>query len=214
MLCSSYDLLSKKQAELERKNYQLIIMDESHCIKNDKSARTRAAEPLMKVLLTEKHIIPKYPHFLEGKHYLLVVDFAQIKYTIWKTVKKHMLSERYLTLDSKVLFDTVAPLTCFLKVYLLRNSAIFYHSVAPLARCTAIGWRDLGLLWRQVRSCVRLDFDREPPKIQPRVEGSSSCTQLLQIVNISKTQSLWIVFDEIVEDLTQSGSPVMEDQTQ
>jgi hypothetical protein len=49
MLCSSYDLLSKKQAELERKNYQLIIMDESHCIKNDKSARTRAAEPLMKV---------------------------------------------------------------------------------------------------------------------------------------------------------------------
>jgi SWI/SNF-related matrix-associated actin-dependent regulator 1 of chromatin subfamily A len=45
----SYDLLSKKQAELERKDYQLVIMDESHCIKNDKSARTRAAEPLMKV---------------------------------------------------------------------------------------------------------------------------------------------------------------------
>jgi SWI/SNF-related matrix-associated actin-dependent regulator 1 of chromatin subfamily A len=59
MFCSSYDLLSKKQAELERKNYQLIIMDESHCIKNDKSARTRAAEPLMKVSI----------HILEGKHY-------------------------------------------------------------------------------------------------------------------------------------------------
>ena len=26
-------------------------MDESHCIKNDKSVRTRAAEPLMKVIL-------------------------------------------------------------------------------------------------------------------------------------------------------------------
>jgi len=48
-LVSSYDLLSKKQAELERINYQLIIMDESHCIKSDKSARTRAAVPLMKV---------------------------------------------------------------------------------------------------------------------------------------------------------------------
>ncbi len=56
MLCSSYDLLSKKQAELERKNYQLIIMDESHCIKNDKSARTRAAEPLMKVTNRETNI--------------------------------------------------------------------------------------------------------------------------------------------------------------
>jgi len=44
----SYDLLSKKQAELKNKNYQLIIMDESHCLKNEKSARTKAAEPLMK----------------------------------------------------------------------------------------------------------------------------------------------------------------------
>ncbi len=57
MLCSSYDLLSKKQAELERKNYQLIIMDESHCIKNDKSARTKAAEPLMKVTNRETNNI-------------------------------------------------------------------------------------------------------------------------------------------------------------
>ena len=29
--------------------FQLVIMDESHCIKNDKSARTKAAEPIMKV---------------------------------------------------------------------------------------------------------------------------------------------------------------------
>ncbi len=57
MFCSSYDLLSKKQAELERKNYQLIIIDESHCIKNDKSARTRAAEPLMKVTNREQTVL-------------------------------------------------------------------------------------------------------------------------------------------------------------
>jgi len=50
----SYDLLSKKTKELSKKGFQLVIMDESHCIKNDKSARTRAADPLMREC---KHLI-------------------------------------------------------------------------------------------------------------------------------------------------------------
>jgi len=50
----SYDLLSKKNKELMQKKFQLVIMDESHCIKNDKSARTKAAEPIMK---ESKHLI-------------------------------------------------------------------------------------------------------------------------------------------------------------
>ena len=44
----SYDLLTKKRDELLKKNYQLVILDESHMIKDGKSARTRAAEPLAK----------------------------------------------------------------------------------------------------------------------------------------------------------------------
>jgi len=44
----SYDLLSKKSSELMKKKFNLVIMDESHCIKNDKSVRTKAAEPLMR----------------------------------------------------------------------------------------------------------------------------------------------------------------------
>ena len=44
----SYDLLGKKANELAKKRFNLVIMDESHSIKNDKSARTKAAEPLMR----------------------------------------------------------------------------------------------------------------------------------------------------------------------
>ena len=44
----SYDLVTKKQAELKQKAYQFIILDESHCIKDFKSARTKAVEPLIK----------------------------------------------------------------------------------------------------------------------------------------------------------------------
>jgi len=44
----SYDLVSKKQNELQQKNFQFIIVDESHCIKDSKSARTKAVEPLLK----------------------------------------------------------------------------------------------------------------------------------------------------------------------
>jgi len=44
----SYDLVCKKQKELQQKNYQFIILDESHCIKDFKSARTKAVEPLLK----------------------------------------------------------------------------------------------------------------------------------------------------------------------
>ena len=42
----SYDLLTKKREELLKKNYQLVILDESHMIKDVKSARTKAADPL------------------------------------------------------------------------------------------------------------------------------------------------------------------------
>jgi len=53
----SYDLVSKKSEDLKKKNFQFIIMDESHLIKDSRSARTKAAEPLFKsskflVLLT------------------------------------------------------------------------------------------------------------------------------------------------------------------
>ena len=44
----SYDLVSKKARELQQKNFQFVIVDESHCIKDSKSARTKAVEPLLK----------------------------------------------------------------------------------------------------------------------------------------------------------------------
>ena len=44
----SYDLVSKKLKELQQKNYQFVIVDESHCIKDYKSGRTKAVEPLLK----------------------------------------------------------------------------------------------------------------------------------------------------------------------
>ena len=50
----TYELVSKKQKELREKNYQFIILDESHCIKDFKSARTKALEPLLKAT---KHLI-------------------------------------------------------------------------------------------------------------------------------------------------------------
>lgn len=42
----SYDLLSKKKEELLKKNFQLLILDESHMIKDSRSARCKAVEPL------------------------------------------------------------------------------------------------------------------------------------------------------------------------
>jgi len=50
----SYDLVTKKQNELMKKNFQFIILDESHCIKDFKSARTKAVEPLLKSC---KHLV-------------------------------------------------------------------------------------------------------------------------------------------------------------
>ena len=44
----SYDLVGKKLTELQQKNYQFVIVDESHCIKDYKSGRTKAVEPLLK----------------------------------------------------------------------------------------------------------------------------------------------------------------------
>ncbi|CAL1526744.1 unnamed protein product [Lymnaea stagnalis] len=44
----SYDLLSKKTVELNEKRFKVIIMDESHFLKNAKTVRTRAAMPLLK----------------------------------------------------------------------------------------------------------------------------------------------------------------------
>ena len=44
----SYDLLSKKEAELVHKNFQVAIVDESHFLKNHKSNRFQAAEKILK----------------------------------------------------------------------------------------------------------------------------------------------------------------------
>ncbi|RUS78192.1 hypothetical protein EGW08_014051 [Elysia chlorotica] len=43
----SYDLLARKALELKQKNFRIIIMDESHFLKNYKSGRTRVAMPLL-----------------------------------------------------------------------------------------------------------------------------------------------------------------------
>ncbi|XP_014771023.1 SWI/SNF-related matrix-associated actin-dependent regulator of chromatin subfamily A-like protein 1 isoform X2 [Octopus bimaculoides] len=43
----SYDLMSKKSNELLTKKFKIVIMDESHFLKNFKSARTKAALPLL-----------------------------------------------------------------------------------------------------------------------------------------------------------------------
>ena len=50
----SYDLVGKKQRELLDKRFKFIILDESHSIKDFKSARTKALEPLLKVA---KHLL-------------------------------------------------------------------------------------------------------------------------------------------------------------
>ncbi|GFO17797.1 swi/snf-related matrix-associated actin-dependent regulator of chromatin subfamily a-like protein 1 [Plakobranchus ocellatus] len=43
----SYDLLSKKAQELKKQQFKIIIMDESHFLKNYKTVRTKAAMPLL-----------------------------------------------------------------------------------------------------------------------------------------------------------------------
>jgi len=42
----SYDLLKKKGGELARKDYQFVILDESHMVKEAKTGRYKAVEPL------------------------------------------------------------------------------------------------------------------------------------------------------------------------
>ncbi|GAB1603374.1 SWI/SNF-related matrix-associated actin-dependent regulator of chromatin subfamily A-like protein 1 isoform X2 [Argonauta hians] len=44
----SYDIMSKKSKELLAKKFKVVIMDESHFLKNFKSARTKAALPILK----------------------------------------------------------------------------------------------------------------------------------------------------------------------
>ncbi|XP_038077029.1 SWI/SNF-related matrix-associated actin-dependent regulator of chromatin subfamily A-like protein 1 [Patiria miniata] len=44
----SYDLMHRKAAELKQFRFQIIIMDECHFLKNVKTARTKAALPLLK----------------------------------------------------------------------------------------------------------------------------------------------------------------------
>ncbi|XP_006814094.2 SWI/SNF-related matrix-associated actin-dependent regulator of chromatin subfamily A-like protein 1 [Saccoglossus kowalevskii] len=44
----SYDMMSRKAEELKTKRFQVVIMDESHSLKNFKTARTKAAMPLLK----------------------------------------------------------------------------------------------------------------------------------------------------------------------
>ncbi|XP_064613753.1 SWI/SNF-related matrix-associated actin-dependent regulator of chromatin subfamily A-like protein 1 [Liolophura sinensis] len=43
----SYDLMARKAQELKQKHFEVIIMDESHLLKNIKTARTKAAMPLL-----------------------------------------------------------------------------------------------------------------------------------------------------------------------
>ena len=42
----SYDLVKKKKEELVKKDFQFVILDESHMIKDSKSGRSQAVEPL------------------------------------------------------------------------------------------------------------------------------------------------------------------------
>ena len=44
----SYDLVKKKKDELMKREYQFVILDESHMIKDWKSGRSQAVEPLAK----------------------------------------------------------------------------------------------------------------------------------------------------------------------
>ena len=41
MLVISYDLLSRKESELLQKDYQVVILDEAHFIKDYKTVRER-----------------------------------------------------------------------------------------------------------------------------------------------------------------------------
>ena len=42
----SYDLLDAKKDELKKRKFQFVILDESHMVKDDKSVRYKAVEPL------------------------------------------------------------------------------------------------------------------------------------------------------------------------
>lgn len=44
----SYDLVKKKKDQLLKKDFQFVILDESHMIKDSKSGRSQAVEPLAK----------------------------------------------------------------------------------------------------------------------------------------------------------------------
>ena len=48
ILIVSYDLLSRCADQLRGVGFRSVIMDESHCLKNPKAARTRAATPLLR----------------------------------------------------------------------------------------------------------------------------------------------------------------------
>jgi len=48
LIIISFDLVNKKTEDLKRKNFQFVILDESHCIKDYKSARTKAIVPFLR----------------------------------------------------------------------------------------------------------------------------------------------------------------------
>ncbi|KAA0201553.1 hypothetical protein HAZT_HAZT005449 [Hyalella azteca] len=48
VIITTYELLSRRAKEFKDRNFGVIIMDESHMLKNFKSARYKAASPLMK----------------------------------------------------------------------------------------------------------------------------------------------------------------------
>lgn len=48
VVITSYDLLSRRKQELLDRNFQVVVMDESHMLKSFKTARYKAAAPIMK----------------------------------------------------------------------------------------------------------------------------------------------------------------------
>ncbi|XP_068223062.1 SWI/SNF-related matrix-associated actin-dependent regulator of chromatin subfamily A-like protein 1 [Palaemon carinicauda] len=48
VVITSYDLLSRRKQELLNRNFKVVIMDESHMLKSFKTARYKAAAPIMK----------------------------------------------------------------------------------------------------------------------------------------------------------------------
>ena len=52
VLIVSYDYMSKLKEELKRQAFRVVVCDESHCIKNHTSERSKSTVPLVQVRRT------------------------------------------------------------------------------------------------------------------------------------------------------------------